>query len=122
MFKKRDPTSKLSYNTQSQLTEIPELNESRRETILPNIKNLKNENDFETSRNKLYLRPFSKFHRKLIFILFFCINLFINMDHGSIPAGVETLQKDLSLDEVEIGLLGSFVFFGLTLGILLPLF
>jgi len=72
--------------------------------------------NFEPKPNKLYLRPFSKFNRKLLFILLFFLNIVINMDHGIIPAGISTLQTDLDLDAVHIGMIGSFVFLGLTIG------
>lgn len=110
-MKKKDSKLKLTM-----LAEIPEISKetSRKDTMNFQFKTIKPDFDRPT---KLYLRPFSKFNRKLIFILLFFINIVINMDHGSIPAGIKKLQTELHLDEVQIGMLGSFVFFGLTLGI-----
>ena len=108
----------LSQKSTKKLTVIPEINEashytSRNETLLcSGIKN----SVAEINPNKLFLRPFGKFSRKLIFFLLFYINIVINIDHGIIPAGIKVMTEDLDLDEVHIGLLGSFVFLGLTLG------
>lgn len=101
---------KITNNLKANLSEIPESTEPKRS-------NLSNTSfDFVPMQNKLYLRPFSKQNRKLIFALLFFINIVINMDHGIVPAGITSLQLDLKIDPVEIGLLGSFVFLGLTLG------
>jgi len=62
--------------------------------------------DFEPKANKLYLRPFSKYNRKLIFVLLFCLNIIINMDHGIVPAGITSIQNDLKINSVQIGMLG----------------
>lgn len=53
---------------------------------------------------------------KLIYgLLFFC-NLLINVDHGTIPASTVYLKKDLGIDNVALGFLGSVVYLGLTFG------
>lgn len=52
----------------------------------------------------------------LVFMLFFAVNILINMDHGSIPAATITIQHDLNLSKVELGAIGSLVYIGLTLG------
>ena len=44
------------------------------------------------------------------------INLLINIDHGVIPAATTKLKDDLALDNSSLGLLGSVVYFGLTIG------
>lgn len=62
-------------------------------------------------------RGFGKFKRKLIFLLLCLINILLNMDHGAIPAGTTVLMKELNLDYIQLGIIGSLVFLGLTLGI-----
>lgn len=61
-------------------------------------------------------RPFGKSKRRVIFILIFFINILINLDHGAIPAGTTKLKNELGLDNVALGIIGSFVFLGLVLG------
>ena len=51
-----------------------------------------------------------------VFAIIFMINLLINIDHGVIPAATTKLKDGLSLDNSSLGLLGSVVYFGLTLG------
>ena len=51
-----------------------------------------------------------------IYSILFACNLLINVDHGTIPAATVKLKTDLGIDNVALGLLGSLVFFGLTLG------
>ncbi len=52
----------------------------------------------------------------LIYTLIFICNLLINIDHGSIPAATLNLKQDLNIDNVQLGILGSLVFLGLTFG------
>ena len=49
-------------------------------------------NEKEITLGKLYSyrRPYSKYRRKLIFILICIINILINCDHGAIPAGTKS--------------------------------
>ena len=54
-----------------------------------------------------------------VFGIIFMINLLINIDHGVIPAATTNLKDDLSLDNSYLGLLGSIVYFGLTIGIMI---
>jgi MFS family permease len=61
-------------------------------------------------------RPFGKFKRKIIFFLIFVINLLINIDHGAIPASTTILKRELHLDNVALGVIGSLVYLGLVLG------
>ena len=42
--------------------------------------------------------------------------MLINIDHGSIPAATIALKKDLGMDNVALGMLGSLVYLGLTAG------
>lgn len=44
------------------------------------------------------------------------MNMFCNMDHGALPAGLTQIQRDLSLDKLHVGNLGSIVFLGMGLG------
>lgn len=43
-------------------------------------------------------------------------NLIINLDHGSVPAATKVIKRDLSLDNAQLGKLGSVVFGGLVIG------
>ena len=60
----------------------------------------------------------------LIFVHIFITNILINFDHGTIPAALTELKNDLNLTNADIGILGSLVYLGLTLGatITAPLF
>lgn len=51
-----------------------------------------------------------------LFLLIFVCNMLINIDHGSIPAATIALKKDLGMDNVALGMLGSLVYLGLTAG------
>ena len=61
-------------------------------------------------------RPFGKFKRKLIFLLIFYLNILVNVDHGAIPAATTVLKRELNLDNVALGTIGSIVYLGLVLG------
>jgi MFS family permease len=61
-------------------------------------------------------RAFGKFKRKLIFGLIFFLNVCINIDHGAIPAATTVLKRDLNMDNVALGIIGSLVYLGLVLG------
>jgi fucose permease len=63
-------------------------------------------------------RPFGKFKRKLIFLLIFYLNILVNIDHGAIPAATTVLKRELNLDNVALGTIGSIVYLGLVLGAL----
>ena len=39
-----------------------------------------------------------------------------NLDHGALPAALTAIMKDLKIKEVEMGALGSLIFFGLVIG------
>lgn len=51
-----------------------------------------------------------------LFVLVFISNLLINVDHGSLPAATLNIKQDLGLDNVGLGMLGSLVYLGLTMG------
>lgn len=61
-------------------------------------------------------RAFGKSKRRLIFLLLFSINILANLDHGAIPAGTTKLMSELQLDHMTLGIIGSMVFLGLTIG------
>lgn len=52
----------------------------------------------------------------LVFLYIFLIAVLVNVDHGAIPAGLSDIQAELGMDEGEMGVMGSMVFFGLFLG------
>jgi MFS family permease len=75
--------------------------------------------DLDTREKKehvIYRRGFGNYRRKLILILLVFTNIFINLDHGSIPAATSTLMAELKLDHVALGIIGSLVFLGITIG------
>lgn len=51
-----------------------------------------------------------------IFVLVFISNIFINIDHGSLPGCSVQIKEDLNMNDFEFGVLGSVVYGGLTLG------
>lgn len=51
-----------------------------------------------------------------VFLVIFLINTLINIDHGVIPAATNPIKEDLNIENSQLGLLGSVVYFGLTLG------
>lgn len=65
---------------------------------------------------RLFHRPFGKLKRKIIFVILLITNLVINLDHGAIPAATAVLKSKLDVSNSELGLLGSLLFFGITLG------
>ena len=42
--------------------------------------------------------------------------MYINIDHGALPASLKEISRDLKIGEGKLGGLGSLVFFGLVLG------
>ena len=58
-------------------------------------------------------------NRKDVILMFFVIavmNLMANFDHGTLPAGTIVIAKDLGMDKMQYGLLGSAEFGGLVIG------
>jgi sugar phosphate permease len=55
----------------------------------------------------------------MIFCLIFMCNLIINIDHGAIPACSNEIKKEVQIQNLELGLLGSIVYVGLTFGSML---
>jgi len=52
--------------------------------------------------------------RRRIFVLFVLGNLFLNYDNGVIPACLIQIEKDLKLGQSQMALMGSLVYFGLS--------
>ena len=52
----------------------------------------------------------------IIGIFIFILSGLINFDHGGLPAAITAISKDLNIIEVQMGGLGSLVFFGLVVG------
>jgi hypothetical protein len=80
---------------------------------LNNKSNLILKRDNLESQNK----KLSRNVRWLIFIILFLTTIFINMDHGTIPAATKDIKLDLNIDNNSLGIFGSLVFFGNLLGI-----
>lgn len=95
-------------------TEVPDTHE---DTIY-NFRDLKLDFLYGSGKRRILHRPFGKFKRKMIFVLLFFINILINIDHGAIPAATTILKRDLSIDNVSLGIIGSLVYLGLVLGAL----
>lgn len=51
-----------------------------------------------------------------LFAILLIASLFVNLDHGVIPACTSDLKKELNVDDLFIGILGSLVFAGLMAG------
>lgn len=54
--------------------------------------------------------------RYLVFSLLLTLNIFVNMDHGNIPAATKEISTYLSIDIATLGLFGSLAFFGSLIG------
>ena len=104
-------------NNNSQINQTNTL-KSLNEEPSPKYLNFQEKKSKELTINKIYSyrRPFSKFKRKLIFILIFLLNILINLDHGAIPAGTTSLKQENNLDNVKLGIIGSLVYLGLIFG------
>lgn len=60
-----------------------------------------------------------EYNSSMIFIVYTCtffLNILINLDHGAIPAALINIQKDLKINNTEMGALGSLVFAGIVFG------
>ena len=81
-----------------------------------NSSDISNEKEITIGKLYSYRRPYSKYRRKLIFILICIINILINCDHGAIPAGTTELKQAKNLTNIQLGTIGSLVYLGLILG------
>jgi sugar phosphate permease len=74
----------------------------------------------ERLERKLIQAEFYKhYNPKSIYIVFFVVflsNVFINVDHGSLPGCSNQIREDIGMNNFQFGLLGSIVYGGLTLG------
>ena len=53
---------------------------------------------------------------RLVLLVVFLANLFVNIDMGILPAGSTRIKRDLKLNHSQYGTLGSVVYFGQTIG------
>ena len=81
-----------------------------------NSSDITNEKEITIGKLYSYRRPYSKYRRKLIFLLICSINILINCDHGAIPAGTTELKQTKNISNVQLGTIGSLVYLGLVLG------
>lgn len=74
----------------------------------------------EKLERKLIEKEFYKhYSQNMIWVVFaniFLSNIFINVDHGSLPGCSIDIKQDLSMQNFEFGLLGSIVYGGLVVG------
>ena len=89
-----------------------------------NLSNKSNNNKIITkniyiNKSYSYRRPFSKKKRKFIFLLICLINILINLDRGAIPAATTEIKDKNNISNAELGMVGSLLFLGLTLGSLM---
>lgn len=63
-----------------------------------------------------FYKNYSEETIKVIFFLVFLSNVFINVDHGSLPGCSNQIKEDLGIEDLGFGTLGSVVYGGLTLG------
>ena len=108
-YKEDDNSGYNSYNLKT-YTNKEENNHSM------NSSEITTEKEITIGKLYSYRRPYSKYRRKLIFILICIINILINCDHGAIPAGTKELKEAKNLTNIELGTIGSFVYLGLILG------
>ena len=60
--------------------------------------------------------PFSNTYIYITFLYLIVANVWINFDHGVLPASAIQIQRDLDMSNKAFGGLGSIVFIGLTVG------
>ena len=54
----------------------------------------------------------------MVFLLMMLNTMAVNIDHGAIPQATISIKEDLSINNAELGELGSLVFLGLAVGAL----
>ena len=52
----------------------------------------------------------------LVMAYVFFLDLLINLDHGAVPAALVDISQDLKMDQTDMGVMGSMVFFGTFVG------
>lgn len=74
----------------------------------------------EQEQEAMIQKEFNKVYSKRvvynIFIVVFLANILINIDHGALPGVYEQIIEKLDINKFQYGVLGSFVFAGLTFG------
>jgi hypothetical protein len=118
-----------TYNHDSETTESSEGGSSNSGSIDQDNNNygtnnrkpsIKNRNTVDISTG--YLKKISykvKINRKKRVLLFWVLmitSLFLNTDHGTIPAAIEEIEKDLKIDKTLVGTFGSLVYMGTAVG------
>ena len=63
-----------------------------------------------------FFKNYSSSMINFVFVVIFLSNVFLNVDHGSLPGCSVEIKQDLSMNDFQFGLLGSVVYGGLTLG------
>jgi hypothetical protein len=117
-YKKDELEDKIIDNDIGKDEEIEEVTNEQKNPYdsYYNFRDLKQEFIYGRGKQRMTHRPFGKFKRKLIFLLLFVINILINVDHGAIPAATKILKRDLMMDNISLGIIGSLVYLGLVFG------
>jgi len=101
------------------LAAVPDLPEPKIKVVRSEEQKLISEKA-ESLKRKLIEEEFYKnYNTRIIYIIFvvlFFSNVFINVDHGSLPGASNAIKDDLNIGNLEFGTLGSVVYGGLTLG------
>ena len=116
-FRNTSQAEETKENLMNQYIDSSEVPETSEDTIY-NFRDLKLDFLYGAGKRRILHRPFGKFKRKIIFALLFFLNILINIDHGAIPAATTILKRDLGIDNVSLGIIGSLVYLGLVLGAL----
>jgi len=76
--------------------------------------------EITTSQNKKVESkiPISRSKRYCLYWILIFSNVFLNTDHGTIPAAIEEIQESLNISKTEIGSFGSAVYVGTAVGAL----
>ena len=67
----------------------------------------------KTEINEIYI---SRKIRWFIFTIYIFLQIMMNVDHGTVPAAIEEIRKDLALDDNILGVFASLVFLGNLIG------
>lgn len=66
--------------------------------------------------DELFSERFSDKRLYYIFYMLFATNVLVNMDHGTIPACIQEVKTSYSINNMQLGSLGTVVYAGLSLG------
>lgn len=77
-----------------------------------NVTELK-KNDPSSLQKEIYI---SKKTRWVIFTILMILQIMMNVDHGTVPAALEEIRKDLKIDDDLLGIFASLVFLGNLIG------